>query len=65
MNNFNFIKNILNQNNINNNVKSYNYTLIDELRHKNTIINYNKIGNINLKENFDIKKNYFFWRFIF
>ena len=41
------------QNNLNNN-KSLNP--IDELRHKNSIINFNQIGNQNLKDNvFDIK----------
>ena len=53
MNNSNFMKNNLIQNNLNNN-KSLNP--IDELRHKNSIINFNQIGNQNLKDNvFDIK----------
>ena len=61
MNNSNFIKK-----NLNNNAKPYNYNIINELRHKNSIINYNKIGNINLKENiFDIKTKIIFFGDLF
>ena len=66
MNNSNFLKNNLNRNNLNNNPKSYNYNLIDELRHKNSIINYNKIGNVNIKDNcFDIKTKIIFYGDLF
>ena len=53
MNNSNFMKNNLIQNNLNN---SRSFNPIDELRHKNSIINYNKIGSPSLKDNLiDIK----------
>ena len=53
MNNSNFMKNNLIQNNLN---KSRSFNPIDELRHKNSIINYNKIWNPSLKDNLiDIK----------
>ena len=50
MNNSNFLKNNLIQNNLNNN-NNKSFNPIDELRHKNSIINYNKNGNLNIKDN--------------
>ena len=50
MNNSNFLKNNLIQNNLNNN-NNKSFNPIDELRHKNSIINYNKNGNLNLIDN--------------
>jgi hypothetical protein len=53
MNNSNVIKNNLIQNNQN---RCHNTNPIDELKHKGSLINYNKVVNSNLKDNFiDIK----------